>query len=118
MFSKHNRAQPHRENAVLDAHSEHLTIMLFRVASLDILAMDSLGQHILLISISAITFRGICESQCVHQQPHTPDELKEEISSLVIRINADSLRRVADNFQHQLQLVLEHAGSETEHDFY
>jgi 23S rRNA maturation-related 3'-5' exoribonuclease YhaM len=41
--------------------------------------------------------------ECVKEQPHTPDELKEEISSAVIRINAANLRRVVDNFQHKLQ---------------
>jgi hypothetical protein len=32
--------------------------------------------------------------------PHTVDELKEEISSVFIRITADTLNRAVANFQH------------------
>lgn len=60
--------------------------------------MDSLGQHILFQCLQLL-FMGICERQCAQEQAHTPDELTEEISSAVIRINAANLR-VADNFQH------------------
>jgi hypothetical protein len=49
--------------------------------------------------------------------PHTI-ELKEGIPYALIRITADAVRRLFDNFQCQLQMVLDASGSYTEYSFH
>jgi hypothetical protein len=46
--------------------------------------------------------------------------LKEEISSVVIKITADTLSKVpvVTDFRHQLQVVLDAGGSHVEHVFH
>jgi hypothetical protein len=51
-------AKPCAANVILDVFGEHLMIVLSQIVSLDILAMNGVGCHILPISTPGITIYG------------------------------------------------------------
>lgn len=62
-----------------------------------------------------LLFMGVSERQVIQKQPPHSCELKEAISTVVIRITAHTLSRAVANFQCQPQTVLAAGGSYTEH---
>jgi hypothetical protein len=94
-----------------------LVIMLSRIASLDVLAMDGLGHHVFLISAPVITFY-VCiwKTTCTETTPsQLRNSKKKKISSVVIRITADILSWIVAIFHCQLQMVLDAGGAHIEH---
>jgi hypothetical protein len=61
-----------------------LTVVIYRIGSLDVLAMDGLGTIVSQPQFLGLLFMGVCDRKCIQKQPpHTADDLKEDISSVV-----------------------------------
>jgi hypothetical protein len=92
------------------------SVGIFTIASLDIPAIHSRGHHILPTSTLWFLYGDIWKTICEEPTPHPmSDELKDEISSVFIRISADALSRTVGNSGCRLQIVFGAAGSHTEY---
>jgi hypothetical protein len=115
-FFQQDRARPYTANIILDALNEYFGYGVISNRSPGLSNYGwSWATYSYYLKPCCRFLCGCLKDNLYRNNHHTVDALKEEIPPAVVIITADTLSRIAANFQHRIRLVSDAGSSHIEH---